>query len=250
MGNVSRDSIVDFCCEYLDCKSFSDYCVNGLQVEGAKNVNKIICGVSISEKLIDHAITTKANLILVHHGIFINMIGNPPKIDGYVKIRLKKLLENDISLVGFHLPLDAHPKIGNNAAICKLLGINKLEKYDVGFVGNLSKTIHADDFVEIVDKKLGVKSTVVGCLDNTIKRVGVMSGGGARWFLGAYQMGAQAYITGELNEDVVRASEELGVTLIGAGHYNTEKLGIQNLAKLVTKEFGVNSEFFDVPCNI
>ena len=250
MKSASRDEIVKFCSDYLSVKDFEDYCHNGLQVEGAAKVTKIVCGVSWSKKLVQHAIDTKAEMVLVHHGLFGDMLGKPPVIDGYMKGRLVQLLTHDISLVGFHLPLDAHPTIGNNASLCKLLGVKQLEKYDVGFVGNLTKAVTLEAFVADVNKKLNTDSIVIDGGKKQVKRVGIVSGGAARWVYGAAKMGVDTFLCGEPSEDTVRSTEELGVSLIAAGHYNTEKLGVTNLGKLVAKEFGIKAEFFDVPCEI
>ncbi len=250
MKSAMRDDIIKFCSDYLKVKDFEDYCHNGLQVEGAEKVTKIVCGVSWSKKLVQHAIDTKAEMVLVHHGIFGDMLGKPPRIDGYMKERIAQLLINNISLAGFHLPLDAHPTIGNNASLCKLLGVKQLEKYDVGFVGNLTKAVPLDAFVKDVNEKLNTNSFVIDAGKKQIKRIGVVSGGAAKWVYGAAKMGADAFLCGEPSESVVRATEELGVSFIAAGHYNTEKLGVTNMGKLIAKEFGIKAEFFDVPCEI
>ena len=152
---VERQKIVKFCEDYLKVKDFEDYCVNGLQVEGKDEISKIITGVSLSQKLIQEAINKKADMIMVHHGIFINMIGNPPSVRGVVKNRIKTLLENDINLCGFHLPLDAHSKIGNNISLCKLLEVKKPELVYVGYIGELEKEKDFDLFVKEVNQKLG-----------------------------------------------------------------------------------------------
>ena len=250
MKTAKRDDIVNFCKKYLNVSSFDDHCENGLQIEGADKVSKIILGVSWSQKLIDYAISKKAEMILVHHGIFPKMIGNPPKIDGYMKGRLKSMLSNDISLVGFHLPLDAHPKIGNNISLCKLLGVKNLKLYDIGFIGNLEKACSLNDFVNTINKKLNTKSVVTNNDNRKIKKIAIVSGGAASWYQGAQKLGADVFVTGELYEGVVRSSEEENISVIGAGHYNTEKLGVQNLGKLLEKEFGIKSEFVDIPCEV
>lgn len=246
----SRNQIIKYCEEYLKVKDFQDYCCNGLQVEGKREVKKIITGVSFSERLIKEAIKRKADMIMVHHGIFNDAIGSPAVIKGFTKNRLKLLLENDINLAGFHLPLDAHPLIGNNISLCRLLGVKNPKPFDIGFMGEIDKTVSFKDFQKIVDKKLGVRSDVIAAGNKQTKKVAIISGGASPEFILAAELGADTYICGDIRESVVRAIEETGINFINAGHYNTEKLGIQNLGELVSKKFRVKVEFVDVPCEI
>lgn len=247
----NRDEIIKFCEEYLEVKQFEDKCCNGLQLEGKKEIKKIITGVTFSAKLIDEAIKRKADMIMVHHGIFDNYINHPISIKGYFRERLKKMLENDINLVGFHLPLDAHEKIGNNVAICRVLGIEGLEKYEVGFVGELKEQIRFDDFVEIIKEKLEIDNPyTIKAGSDFVKKVAVVSGGASPYYEEAANLGADTFLTGDVRENVVREIEEVGMNFINAGHYNTEKLGIQNLGKLVAEKYNVEVEFVDVPNEI
>ena len=248
---VPRKKIVSFCEAYLDVGKFEDHCVNGLQVEGADNVGKIITGVSLSRKLIDAALSRKAQMIMVHHGLFESQVKKPPRITGFVKDRLRLLLENELNLCGFHLPLDAHPGIGNNISLCRLLGVEKDRRpYDIGFIGGLRNEMSFAAFVELVNKKLGVRAYALNCGPKKVKRVGVVSGGASPWFPGAVDAGADTFLCGEIQEPVVRMAEELKANFINAGHYNTEKLGIQNLGKLLARKFKVEVEFVDLPCEI
>lgn len=247
---IKRNKIVEFCEDYLKVKDFTDYCVNGLQVEGAEEVNKIVTGVSISKQLIKSAINKKAQMIIVHHGIFGNQVGKPPKFTGYLKNRLKLILENNINLCGFHLPLDAHPAIGNNISLCKLLGVIKIKPFNVGFIGELKKETDFKNFSDLIDKKLNTQSCVIAAGPKKIKRIAVISGGSSPDFKSAAELGADTYLCGDIREEVVRAVEEIGVNFINAGHYNTEKLGIQNLGNLLARKFGVKVEFVDVPCDV
>jgi len=243
---VQTKKIINFCEEYLKVKDFSDGCVNGLQVEGVSEVEKIIVGVSISEKLIREAIKRKAQMIIVHHGFFTNSISTPPIFKNYLKTRLKLLLENNINLAGFHLPLDAHPVIGNNISLCKLLGIKNVKPYDAGFVGELSKEMKFGEFVKMVDKKLSVKSYTISAKSGRVKKVGIISGGADGDFEITKELGADTFVTGAINEWNVRSIEEMDLNFINAGHYNTEKLGVINLGNLIAKKFKVKCEFVDV----
>lgn len=253
---ASRDKIVKFSEEYLKVDKFSDYCVNGLQVEGNEKISKIVTGVSISEKLISEAIKRKAEMIIVHHGLFGSSFTPVPKITGYLKKRLSLLMTNNINLCGFHLPLDAHPVIGNNISIAKKLGLKKIKsisisKYgEIGFIGELSSKMDNKKFVDLVDKKLSTKSFSILASLNGVKKVGIVSGGAANDYGEAYSRGADTYITGDIREDSVRIIEEKKVNYINAGHYNSEKEGIKNLGNLINKKFGVKVEFVDIPNEI
>jgi dinuclear metal center YbgI/SA1388 family protein len=250
MSSVDRNKIVGFCEEYLKVKDFHDYCVNGLQVEGVESVEKIVTGVSLSKKLIEAAIAKKAQMLLVHHGIFKDLIGDPPTVKGYIKNRLKLILENNISLLGFHLPLDAHPIIGNNICLCRLLGVKNTKPLDVGYIGELSGTKDFKILVKEVDKKLNVKSFALAFGPKKIKKIAIISGGASPDFEIAKEAGADVFICGDMREQIPSASEEVGISIINAGHYNTEKLGIENLGKLIAKKFKVSAEFVDVPNEI
>ncbi len=248
---VARDSIVEFCREYLRVKDFEDHCVNGLQVEGSESIGKIVTGVSLSVKLIEAAVRKNAQMIMVHHGLFEGQVKKPPRLTGYLKNRLKLLLAYDLNLCGFHLPLDAHPEIGNNISLCRLLGVVRNRKpYDIGFMGELKKEMAFKDFVSLVNRKLGGKAYALNSGLRTVRKIGIVSGGASSWFPGAVEAGVEVFLCGEIQEPVIRMAEELKVNFINAGHYNTEKLGIRNLGKLLARKFKVEVEFVDIPCEI
>ncbi|MEA1963318.1 MAG: Nif3-like dinuclear metal center hexameric protein [Patescibacteria group bacterium] len=248
--------IIKYCEDYLDVDKFNDGCFNGLQVEGAKKIDKIIVGVSWSEKLIKEAIKKKARLIIVHHGIFKNDFGNKLQLKGFTKNRIKFLLENDINLAGFHLPLDAHRAIGNNISLIKLLKLKKTDVIDcpdygeIGFIGEYKEAMKFEDFYNLVCDELETQPYVIPAGKKNVKRVGIISGGASPNFKEAAELGADTYICGDAREEVVRAVEETGINFINAGHYNTEKIGIQNLGKLIAKKFKIKVEFVDVPCDV
>lgn len=247
---VNRNKIVKFCEEYLKVSDFKDYCVNGMQVEGKADVKKIVTGVSLSQKLVEKAIAKKADMIIVHHGLFVNPIGTPPQIKGFTKARLKLLLENDISLLGFHLPLDAHPVLGNNISLCKLFGIKKTKAFSVGFYGELQSPVSFKKFADTVSEKLNSKVIAINEGIEKVKKIGVISGGASPHLSEAYEIGIDTFVCGDIREDTVRAIEELKMNFINAGHYNTEKLGVQNLGKLIAKKFKIEVEFVDIPCDV
>jgi len=253
---IKRDKIVKFCNEYLKADTFTDYCYNGLQIEGKEDISKIVTGVSLSRQFIEKAIDEKADMIIVHHGLFKNQLGDPPRIIGIFKERIKLLIERDINLCGYHLPLDAHPEIGNNISLARLLELTNLEHLispyygEIGYIGDLNKDMKFIDFVEYVDKTLHTKSFIIAVGNEWVKKIGIISGGSAIEYSEAYMQGADTYITGEIKENVVREVEETGMNFINAGHYNTEKLGVQNLGKLLSKKFNVEMRFIDIPCEI
>lgn len=247
---VKRDKIIAFCDEYLKVKDFEDKCFNGLQVEGGDEVAKIITGVSLSKKLIEKAIAEKADMIMVHHGFFAGDIQPPLHLFGYRKNRLKLLLQNDLNLAGYHLPLDAHPAIGNNIGLAKTLGVKKNKIFSVGFIGELEKDMDFEKFKNMVDEKLQVQSFAIAAGKKKIRKIAIVSGADSPDFEAAFLAGADVFLTGDVREDVVRKVEEVGINFINAGHYNTEREGIRNLGNLVAKKFKVAVEFVDVPNDV
>ncbi|MDP8241822.1 MAG: Nif3-like dinuclear metal center hexameric protein [Candidatus Celaenobacter antarcticus] len=253
---VKRNEIVEFCNEYLKADTFNDYCHNGLQIEGRENISKIVIGVSLSRQFIEKAIDEEADMIIVHHGLFKNQLGDPPRIVGIFKERIKLLMEHDINLCGYHLPLDAHPEIGNNISLARLLELRNLEHLnspyygEIGYIGDLKENMKFIDFLAYVNTMLNTQSYILAAGHELVKKVGIISGGSSIEYSEAYKQGADTFITGDIKENIVREVEEIGMNFINAGHYNTEKLGIQNLGKLVSERFNVEMKFIDIPCEV
>jgi len=253
---VKRNEIVEFCNEYLKADTFNDYCHNGLQIEGRENISKIVIGVSLSRQFIEKAIDEKADMIIVHHGLFKSQLGDPPRIVGIFKNRIKLLIEHDINLCGYHLPLDAHPEIGNNISLARLLELRNLEHLnspyygEIGYIGDLKENMKFIDFLAYVNTMLNTQSYILAAGHELVKKVGIISGGSSIEYSEAYKQGADTFITGDIKENIVREVEEIGMNFINAGHYNTEKLGIQNLGKLVSERFNVEMKFIDIPCEV
>lgn len=245
--SVKRDKIIAFCNEYLKVKNFEDYCFNGLQIEGKSDVSKIITGVSLSKVLVEKAIEKKADIIMVHHGFFKGDVPCPLVLAGFMKNRVKMLLESDMNLAGYHLPLDAHPVIGNNISLCKMLGVKKTKPFDCGFIGELERETDFEKFRKKVEEQLCTHTFALEAGKKKVKKVGIISGGDSPDFELAFLSGADVFVTGDIREDVVRKIEEVGINFINAGHYNTEKEGIRNLGNLVAKKFKIEAEFVDVP---
>lgn len=248
---ANRDKIIKFAQDYLKVDSFSDHCNNGLQIEGQKEIKKIITAVSFSQELIHQALEKKAQMILVHHGVFNKEIPELFKLEGVVKERIKLLLENDINLGGFHLPLDAHGVIGNNISLAKLFNLkNKKVFSDIGIIGELEKAKNIESFIKEVEEKLNTRSYTIKAGNKNIKKIAIISGGGSSWLEEAVKAEADLFLTGEIKESVVRKIEEYKINYISAGHYNTEKLGIYNLGKMIAKKFNIQHEFIDIPTDV
>jgi dinuclear metal center YbgI/SA1388 family protein len=251
---VETKKIISFCEKYLQTDKFTDYCHNGLQVSGPEKVSKIITGVTFSEKLIREAIRLRADMIMVHHGIFMKTFGELPVIEGFMRERLKLLLTNNIALAGFHLPLDAHPVIGNNISILKALKLKKTgviaeQGQVIGYTGEYARAIKFSKFVELVNRQLATRSFAIAG-GASVKRVGIVSGGAANLVFEMPLYGCDTYLTGEAKEGIVNPVRELKLNFVSAGHYNTEIMGIKNLGELIARKFQIPVEFVDVPCEI
>lgn len=245
--SAKRDKIIEFCDEYLKVKDFEDGCFNGLQIEGKEDIKSIVTGVSLSQQLIAKAIEVRADMIMVHHGFFKSDIPTPFCLKGVQKNRVKVLLENDINLAGYHLPLDAHPTIGNNISLAKMFGLVRNKPFSVGFIGELEKEMDFEKFKRKIDEQLCTHSFAMNAGKKKVKKVAVISGGASPHFEEAYLAGADLFLTGDIWEEVVRKVEEAGMNYISAGHYNTEKEGIRNLGEMAAKKFKIEVNFVDVP---
>ena len=244
---IARDKIIEYLAEFLNVEMFSDYCVNGLQVEGSETVKKIVTGVSISQRLFQAAIDIQADMIIVHHGLFWKSTPSPFSLTGILKYRVKQLLDHDINLAGYHLPLDVHPTIGNNAQLINNMGFPGHDPFDAGFVSYLKTPISPDNLKSRLDACLPEPSTVFGCIKNPISSFAVISGSGSGAIEQVAQKKLDALITGETSEPSIRIAEELGITLFRAGHYNSERPGPIALADHLAKHFSIPTKFIDIP---
>ncbi len=242
-----RKEIINYLNDVLSVTDFNDFCVNGLQVEGKKEINKIIFGVSVSLRLIQEAVSKNADLIIVHHGLFWKSDPSPFSLTGIFRERIALLLKNDINLAAYHLPLDAHAEHGNNAQLMKKLNIEKLEPIDVGFMGKLNQQITREKFFQQVKNIVHDKAILFpyGC--DAVNKILVVSGGSCRNYHLAKEKGADTFVGGDIKENIVRELEETRINYIYAGHYNTEKFGVQALSEVVAAHFRVQCEFVDIP---
>lgn len=251
---MNRHNLETYLATFLDTQSYNDYCVNGLQVEGCTEVKSIVTGVSVSERLFQAAIKKGADTIIVHHGLFWRSSPNPFKLTGIDYNRVKLLIEHNINLFAYHLPLDSHPEIGNNVLIARALGLHDREMITLpnyrilsAAKGEFKSPLTPDEFKRKADKLFGATGLLLPGNKDFLQKVFIISGGGGVDFQDAYSNGAAVYITGELEEHSVRGAEELGLALYAAGHYNSEKWGIRELGNHLQNEFGLVTDFVDIP---
>jgi dinuclear metal center YbgI/SA1388 family protein len=244
---VTRKQIIEYLSDYLNVEAFSDYCVNGLQVEGSETVTQIVTGVSASRRLFQAAVDMQAEMIIVHHGLFWKSTPSPFSLTGILKKRIKLLMEHNINFAAYHLPLDAHPVLGNNAQILQKMGFPVHEPFDVGFVSRPDSPLSTGSLKSRLDKCLPAPSTVYGNTQNTILAFAVVSGGGSGVLEHAAGQSLDALITGEISEPSIRAADELGISLYRAGHYNSERLGPIALADHLSNQFAIPVRFIDIP---
>lgn len=243
----SITTITNYIDGLLESKNFDDYAPNGLQVQGNTDIKKIVTGVSATQALIEAAIEKQADTILVHHGWFWDK--EDPRIIGMKYRRLKLLIDHGINLLGYHLPLDAHPELGNNAQLAKRLNIrieDIMDKQGVGNYGRLPEYISLENFAENIEKSLGRKPTLISGGDHAIRKVAWCTGGAQNWIHKAAEAGVDAYISGEISEHTVHVAREMGVHYIAAGHHATERYGVMALGEHVAAKFGLLCEFVDI----
>jgi dinuclear metal center YbgI/SA1388 family protein len=243
---AARDDILAYARELLDLDSYPDYGPMGLQVVGADEVTKIAAGVSSSRELFELAARAGAQLLVVHHGLFWD--NDPRIVDAQMKGRLKALFDGDVTLAGYHLALDAHPEIGNNALVARLLGVESRERVlEWGFGGALEVPATLEELAGRLEQATGRRPQVFDGGPQRIERVAVITGGGAKLFPQIAALGYDAYITGEPAEPTLHAARELGVHFLAGGHYATETFGIKALAEKLAERFGLEWEFLDLP---
>ena len=233
----------------LQPHNFKDYTLNGLQVEGKNTVQRVVSGVTANLALIEAAIEHQADTLLVHHGLFWR--GSDMCVTGWMRQRLGLLLAHNINLFAYHLPLDAHPELGNNAQLARLLGLQATGYFgdqNLGWIGNASFA-SAEDLAAKVESVLGRSALLVGGRTGAIQRVAWCSGGAQKYFYDAIAAGAQAFITGEISESQVHIARECGVAYLACGHHATERYGVQALGDYMAAQYrqhGVQHTFIDI----
>mgnify|MGYP000053007628 FL=1 len=234
----------------LEPEQFQDYCPNGLQVQGASNVAVLVSGVTASQALIDRAVELNADAVIVHHGYFWK--GEDPCVVGIKQQRLKTLLENNISLLAYHLPLDAHPELGNNTQLAKLLGVEitgglqRGQSRPVGNVGRLPGPMPVEQFVRQVAIKLGREPMWIAGGAEIIETLAWCTGAAQSYIGDAVEQGVDLFLSGEISEPTVHVARESAVHYVAAGHHATERYGIKALAEKLAQHFELDHHFVDI----
>lgn len=236
----------------LEPAAFRDYGPNGLQVPGAAEVTRVVSGVSAHRELIESAIARRAELVLVHHGLFWESM--PPGLTPTLAGRLRLLFRHDVNLAAYHLPLDAHPELGNNALLAFALGCERHESFaemrgrPIGRIGEMGGDgIPAAELFSRVRAVTGREPLVFAAGPERVRRIGIVSGGAAKVLPEAIALGLDAFLTGEPTEPVMAEAREAGIHFIAAGHYATETFGVRALGERLAEHFGVEHVFVDVP---
>ena len=242
--------IIQWCDPTLKSPEFKDYAPNGLQIEGKTEVRKILAAVTASQDAIDAAIRENADLLLVHHGYFWK--GEAYPITGMRGKRIKSLIQHDISLLAYHLPLDSHPSLGNNAAIADLLKLERIEALDpserhpIGNIGYLNQPMPVEEFKKFVSAKLKFDVTHLPADKTMIEKVGFCTGGAQDFIVKAAEQGCDAYISGEVSERTFYEAKELGVHYFACGHHATERYGVQRLGQAISEQFDIEYVYFEL----
>lgn len=248
---IDRNTLVASLESELNAPSFKDYGPNGLQVEGKAAIRKVVTGVTASLALIEVAVAAQADAVLVHHGLFWR--GQDGRVVGWMKQRLQRLLAADLNLIAYHLPLDAHPSMGNNAQLAQHLGLVpvaaeplRFGEQQLGWVAQTPQDSTLSDFAAHCAQVLARAPVVVGEPARPIRRVGLCTGGAQSYFEAAIAAGVDVFITGEISEPQAHYARECGVAYLACGHHATERYGVQALGRWLSERHGVAHEFIDI----
>ncbi len=247
---AALQEILQWCNDTLKTPEFKDYAPNGLQIEGKAEVKKILCAVTASQDAIDAAIAQQADLLLVHHGYFWK--GEPYPITGIRGKRIKALIQNDISLVAYHLPLDSHPTLGNNAAIADILeleifeALDASERHPIGNIGYLKQALSPEAFKQLLTERLGFDTIHLPANKASIQKVGFCTGAAQDFISKAAEQNCDAYISGEVSERTYYEAKELDVHYYACGHHATERYGVQRLGKAISEQFNLEYSYFEL----
>ena len=248
--STSRDEILKSLKTLLRPEQFKDYCPNGMQVQGKPQVQRLVSGVTACQALIDRAIEAKADMLLVHHGYFWR--GEDETITGIKKTRVEALLKHNINLLAYHLPLDVHPELGNNAALGRLLGfkttgdLGKQNNNSIGLTGELETPLSGEELGALLNERLGREALHIPGSAKPIRTVAWCTGAAQNFIELALKSGVDAYITGEVSEQTVHIARETGIHFFAAGHHATERYGVQAVAAHLVEQFGLDHEFIDI----
>ena len=238
------DELSHFCDDFLDAGGFEDYCPNGLQVEGSRPVRRLVTGVTACLALIDAALAENADAILVHHGFFWK--GEPQPLTGVKGRRIRRLMQADVSLLAYHLPLDAHPAVGNNAELGRVMGWLTTGQQDLMWLGETPQAVSAAELMESIGDRLDASPLLIEGGDHPVRRLAWCSGAAQSMITQAAAQGVDAFVSGEISEQTVHLARELGIHYIAAGHHATERFGVQALGELLADRFGLEHLFIDI----
>jgi dinuclear metal center YbgI/SA1388 family protein len=247
---LERDQLVRFLELELQATQIRDYCPNGLQVEGKAQIKKLVTGVTASQALLDAAVAVQADAILVHHGYFWK--NEAAQITGIKKRRLQTLLQNDINLLAYHLPLDVHPTLGNNARLGAVLQAQNIqpvpaaEPNGVLMQGEFPGEVALEQVALRLTQQLGRELLVHDAGVGAVRKLAWCTGGGQSYIELAAQAGAQLFISGEVSEQTIHLSRELGIHFIAAGHHATERYGVKALGEFIAARFNFHVPFIDI----
>jgi len=241
--------LVRYCDRELRVEAFRDYCPNGLQVEGRATLRRLACAVTANQSVLDAALAWEADALLVHHGYFWR--GEAQEVVGMKRRRLATLLCADMSLLAYHLPLDAHPRLGNNAELGRLLGVEDVAPLDpaddsaVGNIGSWSPPRTLETVLATLGELSGREPLLIGDRARPVSRVAWCTGGAQGYIDRAAAAGAELFISGEISEQTVHSAREQGIAYIAAGHHATERYGVQALARDLAGRFDLEWHFID-----
>jgi dinuclear metal center YbgI/SA1388 family protein len=247
---VARDELIGYLDSYLKVREYRDYGPQGLQVEGRPEIRKVVTAVSSSLELFERAAAAGADLVMVHHGLLWDR--DSRLVRGAFRERLAVLMRNEINLAGYHLCLDAHPEVGNNALAARSLGLTDIQPWceeggvTIGFRGRCEPA-SAAEWLQRINTLYGSDSLAFLYGPEPVRSIGIISGGAQRQVHDALAEGLDMYVTGEVSEFVMHTAKEGGIHFVAAGHYNTERIGIRALGEHIASRYNIDVEFIDLP---
>ncbi|WP_411269772.1 Nif3-like dinuclear metal center hexameric protein [Alteromonas sp. CYL-A6] len=237
--------------DFLQCNEITDYCPNGLQVEGRQSVSRIVTGVTATQALIEKAIELNADALLVHHGYFWK--GEDQTITGMKQRRIKALLSHGINLLAYHLPLDVHAQVGNNRQLGERLGVENMrpmaavKPLGIVYQGEFAAGLQHNELAELLTRQLSRSPLSEAVIDRPIKTLAWCTGGGQGFIEQAAAAGVDAFVTGEVSEQTIHVAREMGIDFFSAGHHATERYGVKALGDYLAESFGLDVTFIDIP---
>jgi dinuclear metal center YbgI/SA1388 family protein len=240
-------ALTEYLDELLEPSRYKDYAPNGLQVEGRAEVSRIVCGVTASQALLDAAVALHADAVLVHHGYFWK--GEDSRVVGMKRRRLRTLLSHDINLLAYHLPLDGHRELGNNAQLARVLDFRpqgQAVEQELLWYGQVATPLPAGRWSDFLSERLGRKALLLGDPERMISRVAWCTGGAQGMFDAAIALGVDAFVTGEASEQNQHMAMESGCVFVAAGHHATERYGIEALGQKIANDLGMDVEYLDL----